>query len=172
MKVSGHIAVTAIGILAVSAGVLIPLGTSIADAGSSVELLKPTVGPEIPVQTEIEVLLQRIADVEGQTAARPQQLCQDAASDTNAVESALAETVRRAGLRRVSTDSKPGPPIGGLGSFVINLDIEGTATQLHELLVGVESLPYVIRVLKLELKKGQSVRDVSLTLAVLLDSEQ
>jgi hypothetical protein len=171
MKISGHIAVTAAGVVLASAGVLMPLGSSISEASESIDQLRQTIGPEIHVQVEIQSLLGRIDECEDQISNSDVQLCPDTPSATNDFESALADAVAETGLRRVSMDSAPGQPLGGMNSFVIDLGVEGSATQLHELLAAVEQMAWVTRVLKLELMKGEAVRTLQLRLAVLLETD-
>lgn len=171
MKLSSHVAVMAVGILVLSAGVLAPLGSSIKEVQRSVDDLSTSTGPDVPAEVELQILMERIAEFEAALASRPVKLCSGTPEATNAFESALADQVRLSGLRRVSMDSGPGSPISGFKTFTIDLSVEGTASQLRALLAGLESLPWVNRVLRLELKKGDSVRKVDLRIALLLETK-
>lgn len=170
MKLSGHVAVTAVGIVVASAGVLSPLASSISRVKASVVTLNETMGPAPQAQAELEILLERIAGIEAASAVRPVTLCTGTPEAASAFETALADQVHAAGLRRVTMVSAPGTPIDGLETLVIDLGVEGSASQVHALLGGIERLPWVSRVLRLELKKGQSVRKVELKIAVPLEN--
>lgn len=171
MKISSHVAVTAIGLVLLAAGVLAPLGSTISEVQLNLETLKAQTGPVVSAQAEIEVMMQRITEVESAIAQRPVRLCPATSEAANAFEAAVADEVRRAGMKRVSMDRRPGTPIGGLSNFEIDLSVEGTASQLHALLVGLESLPWINRVLRVELRKGQAKRLIDLRIAALQESE-
>ena len=171
MKLSGHVAVTAVVILVASAGVLSPLQSAISDVRDSVDELHAAVPRSANVQAELESLLDRIAEFEASVEQRTVGLCPNTPEAANAFEAALNAELRRSGLQRLSMDRRNGSPVGGVPTFNIELSVEGTASQVHDLLGGLESLRWLSRVMQLNVAKGRSVRTVDLSIAVLLETD-
>lgn len=170
MKLSAQIAVTAVGVLIASAGVLIPIQQTKAGLEEEVASLQLQASTGVDVEVQIDVMRQEIAELEQALETRTVKLLPDTSEAKHAFESALQSQLFAAGLQRVSMDRQAGAPIGGTPTFQLDLVVEGEAKELHGFLVGLESLHWVSRVLALDVSSGVGRREITMTLAVPLEA--
>ena len=170
MKMSSQIAITAIVVIIGAAGLLYPIHQNISELEFEIEALGGSAA-QIDVQTQIISMHERIAAAELAIEERTLFLCPDSSAARLQFETSLTSELVGAGLQRVSIDRTDGSPIHGIPTFVVELVVEGNATQLHAFLLGLESLPWVNRVIHLEVHPGLGRRTVEMKIAVPLESD-
>ena len=170
MKLSAQIAVTAVGVLIASAGVLIPIQQKKAALLDEVASLQLAASTGVDVDVQIDVVRQQIEELEQTLESRTVVLLPDTSEAKHAFESALQSQLYAAGLERISMDRQAGAPVGGTPTFELDLVVEGEAKELHGFLVGLESLHWVSRVLALDVSSGMGRREITMKLAVPLEA--
>lgn len=172
MKVTAHIAITAVVILAAAAGVLFPLRANIEQSQRDVEVLESERLHDASTSVKLEDVKRQIAEFRQQHEGRNYDLCPDTPAARSTFEQSLVAKMREVGLRRVSMDSQAGVKIGEAPAFVISLVVEGQPHQMHELLLGLEDMRWLTRVLEIDVKSGGESRRTSMEIAVLLEEPQ
>lgn len=169
MKLPTHIIITAGAMVIASAGVLYPINTSIDELRNEIQVMEAARNGDELVSAELRATQERIADLEAEMESRTKVLCPNTPAARHAVETAVHDRINRAGLRRVSTDNQPNVMGPETPAFGISLIVEGDAFELHEFLVGIESLKWVTRVLSFNIQPGDEQRRITLQIAVLLE---
>lgn len=170
MKMSGHIAVTAVAVVMGAAGLLYPIQQKINGLETEIASLDD-LAPQTNVPLQIKAMHERITEADAVLDERTQALCPDSSAARLQFETALAAELLSSGLQRVSIDRTNGVPIHDIPTFVIEIVVEGTAAELHGFLRGLESLPWVNRVIHLDVHPGLGHRTVEMKIAVPLESE-
>jgi len=171
MKLSSQIAVTAIVVVIGAAGLLYPIQESISDLEFEIQSLNDSAVEADDVQQQIVTMHERIAAAESALEERTLFLCPDSSSARLQFEASLTSGLVGSGLERVSIDRTDGSPVHGIPTFVVELVVEGNATQLHAFLRGLEGLPWVNRVIHLQVHPGLGRRTVEMKIAVPLESD-
>ena len=169
MKTSTHIAITAIGLLVASGGVLLPIRNSINSLEASVVSLEQSSGGDSGVPEKLAGIDEELEQLRSSMDEREWILCPDTPGARNEFENALHREIQIAGLNRISMDRQDGSDLAGVPSFTISLIVEGDAFQLHAFLQGLEKIRWLTRVLKLEIQPGSAERRIKMQVAVLLE---
>ncbi len=170
MKLSSQIAITATAVIIGAAGLLYPIHQSITELESEIESLGSSSAAD-DVQEQIVSMHAQIAAAESSLEERTLFLCPDSSAARLQFESSLTAGLVESGLQRVSIDRTDGSPIHGISTFVVELVVEGDASQLHEFLLGLEGLRWVNRVIHLEVHPGLGRRTVEMKIAVPLEAD-
>lgn len=170
MKLSSQIAVTAIVVIIGAAGLLYPIHQSISELEVEIASLGGSAVAD-DVQEQIVSMHAQIAAAETALEERTEFLCPDSSSARLQFESSLTAGLVESGLQRVSIDRTDGSPIHGIPTFVVELVVEGNATQLHGFLRSLEGLRWVNRVIHLEVHPGLGRRTVEMKIAVPLEAD-
>jgi hypothetical protein len=169
MKSSTNVVVTAMALLVVSGGILLPVRNSIASLEASVDSLDQSSIGDSGVPEKLELIGEQLEQLQAGMDDREWILCPDTPGARNEFENALHRQIESAGLDRVSMDRQDGVAIAGVPSFTISLIVEGDAFQLHEFLQGLEQVRWLTRVLTLEIQPGSDERRIKMKIAVLLE---
>ncbi|GJM22553.1 MAG: hypothetical protein DHS20C15_24680 [Planctomycetota bacterium] len=169
MKFPTHIIVTVGALVIGSAGVLYPINTNIDELRNEIQVMEAQRNGDELVSAELRATQDRIAALEAEMESRTKELCPNTPAGRHAVETAVHERINRSGLRRISMDRQPSVMGPETPAFGISIIVEGDAFELHEFLVGVESLKWVTRVLSFNIQPGEEQRRITLQIAVLLE---
>ena len=77
------------------------------------------------VHIQLQIVKEQMNEFVDEVSGRKFELCPDTAEARNRLETAVYAEIQKAGLRRVSTDRKPGVELGGVKTFMIELLVEG-----------------------------------------------
>jgi hypothetical protein len=170
MTLSSNVVVTAVVLLVVSGGLLYPVHTSISDLEATIAELEGTKSAESDVPRQLSAMQDQIEELHLSSSDREFSLCPDTSEARNEFETALQNEIHGAGLGRISMDRQAGFGIGDVPSFTISLVVEGDAFQLHNFLMGLESLEWLTRVMNLEVQPGDVERRIKMKISVLLEN--
>jgi hypothetical protein len=171
MNFSNNIAVTGVFLLVASAGLLYPMHNSITELKGGIEEFESSTEAESSVPLQLAAVQSELDELRLSTDDRKFVLCADTPEARSEFETALQEQIRKAGLSRISMDREAGFGMGDVPSFMIALEVEGDAFELHGFLQGLESLRCLTRVLKLQIHPGDLERRIDMQISVLLESD-
>ena len=171
MKPSGRIAVTAVVLLAASAGVLYPLQGSIGSLQTEVDRLDQDLARDASVHGQLMATHNELLEVEKRIADRPFGLCPNTPEAEHEFETSLLRAVEESGMHQVKMDRRSEKRDGEAPSLAIELVVEGDAFSLHDFLKAVEGMQFVTRVNNLAIEPGTDVRRVTIQVAVMLEQK-
>jgi hypothetical protein len=171
MKSSGRIAVTALVLLAASAGVLYPLQGSIGSLSTEVNRLDEDLARDAGVHALLMAKHNELLEAERRMADRPFGLCPNTPEAEHEFESSLLRAVEQSGMHRVKMDRRSEVRDGKAPSLAIELVVEGDAFALHDFLKAIEEMRFVTRVNHLAIEPGTDVRRVTIQVAVMLEQK-
>lgn len=171
MSVTTQVALTAMGLVVATAGVLYPINSTIAGLESEISVLEADRTGDELVAAQLRSVQEEVDARLAETDSREVILCPNTSAGRHGVETAVLQQVGASGLRRISTDRQPSVMGPEVPSFGISLIVEGDAFQLHEFLEGLESIKWLTRVLTLDVQPGSEERRMSMQIAVLLEND-
>ncbi len=172
MKFGMHITVTAMVLVLVAAGVLLPIYNGVSELESQVEALESEQARAVQVMDAFKDVQEKKLELEEHIAGRQFRLCPDNQEAFHQFETNLLELVRHAGLNSIRTERAQKPVNGSFRYLAWDLTVDGDAFALDSFLVSLETLDWVSRVLSLTIESGEEVRRISLKIAVMLEQKE
>ncbi len=168
---TSRVAIVAVILLIVSAGILYPIHGKISTLEDEVAQLDQQREADEPVPMLVKDAHDRVMAMRDRIQGRAYHLCPSTPEAQQELERTVMDHVMNAGLDSIRMDSGAEVRTGPFPYRTFDLVVEGDANALRSFLVDLETMPWVTRVLRLSVEQGDDTRRISLQIAVMLESK-